>query len=221
MYAPPPPQPSNNFGQSIRPQFNNNNNNNDFGRSSGFSSNYNSSSASSYGYQPVSIPTNNIGNNVVPRDNLRPVSPSKNQSAIRELEMKFQQINKSSVNDDETPTFNFQAMLRKTNHNRASLRRSPEFESGSYHGNSSFPIIPEQRSVNQTNNYMNNNNVVYNSAAGRSKGPAPRPLMRQDSGDCRKMMSHHYKESAKKAKADEVTTEIAPGIIIQGLVAEL
>ncbi|XP_046675327.1 neither inactivation nor afterpotential protein C isoform X3 [Homalodisca vitripennis] len=213
--APPPPQPSNNnFGQSNRPQFNNNNNNNDIGRSSGFSSNYNPS-ASSYGPQPVFNSTNNSGN----RDKLRPVSPSNNQSAIRELEMKFQQINNNSGNDDETPTFNFQAMLRKTNHNRASLRRSPELES--YPGNSSFPMIPEQRSVNQTNNYMNNNNVVYNSAAGRNKGVAPRPLMRQDSGDCRKMMSHHYKESAKKAKADEVTTEIAPGIIIQGHVAEL
>lgn len=109
-------------------------------------------------------------------------------------------------------------MLRKTNHNRASLRRSPEMEMSSEYSHGSFPAIPEQRSVNQRNNYMNNN-TVYNSSA--AKNASPRPLMRQDSGDCRKMMSHHYKESVKKARGDEVTTEIAPGIIIQGHVAEL
>uniref|UniRef100_A0A1B6LPF4 Neither inactivation nor afterpotential protein C n=1 Tax=Graphocephala atropunctata TaxID=36148 RepID=A0A1B6LPF4_9HEMI len=218
VIAPPPPQTSNsnNFGQSNRPQFNNTHQN-DFGRSSGFSSNYNNgnSSSSAHGYQPAN-------GNFDLRDKPKQASPNK-QNPIRELEMKFQQINHNSENDDETPTFNFQAMLRKTNHNRASLRRSPELESGSYHGNSSFPDIPEQRSVNQKNNYMNNNNnnVVYNSAAGRNKSGAPRQLTRQDSGDCRKMMSHHYKESVKKAKADEVTAEIAPGIIIQGHVAEL
>lgn len=113
-------------------------------------------------------------------------------------------------------------MLRKTNHNRASLRRSPEMEMAPTYGQRSFPNIPEQSSVNQTNNYMNsNNNVVYNSSTGRTKGGGPKPLLRQDSRDCRKMMSHHYKESARMAKPDEITAEIAPGIIMQGQEAEL
>lgn len=113
-------------------------------------------------------------------------------------------------------------MLRKTNHNRASLRRSPETDMASNYGQGSFPSIPEQRAMSQ-NSYMNNNNnnnVVYNSTA-RNKNAPPRPLLRQDSGDCRRNMSHHYKESARRARADEVTTEIAPGIIIQGQEADL
>ncbi|XP_054282333.1 neither inactivation nor afterpotential protein C isoform X3 [Macrosteles quadrilineatus] len=212
--APPAPQLTYNYAQP--------------GGSSDFSKGFNRPAAPSY--QPPSPSKNFVnqqynndsGNNNY-RDKLKPVGG--NQNPIRELEMKFQQINNNkSDNEDEAPTFNFQAMLRKTNHNRASLRRSPEMEMANSHGYGSFPVIPEQRSVSQSNSngYMNNNNnVVYNSSAMRNKNAAPKPFLRQDSGDCRKNMSHHYKESVKKARCDEVTTEIAPGIIIQGQVAEL
>lgn len=107
-------------------------------------------------------------------------------------------------------------MLRKTNHNRASLRRTPDTEMSNQ---GRFSAIPESKQVNQANNYVNSNNVVYRSPATRNDKPCT--LIRQDSGDCRKMMSHHYKMSVKRASTDEVTTEIAPGIIIQGQVAEL
>ncbi|XP_054283153.1 neither inactivation nor afterpotential protein C-like [Macrosteles quadrilineatus] len=212
--APPAPQLTYNYAQP--------------GGSSDFNKGFNRPAAPSY--QPPSPSKNFVnqqynndsGNNNY-RDKLKPFGGS--QNPIRELEMKFQQINNNkSDNEDEAPTFNFQAMLRKTNHNRASLRRSPEMEMANSHGYGSFPVIPEQRSVSQSNNngYMNNNNnVVYNSSAMRNKNAAPKPFLRQDSGDCRKNMSHHYKESVKKARCDEVTTEIAPGIIIQGQVAEL
>lgn len=45
------------------------------------------------------------------RDKLKPTSGNQNQNPIRELELKFKQVNNNyQVNDEDTPTFNFQVL---------------------------------------------------------------------------------------------------------------
>lgn len=128
-------------------------------------------------------------------------------------------------------------MLRKTNHNRASLRRSPELEM-SFKNNQAYKNIPERDIVNSSN--MDNSrsgfrsnrgysNVVYNSSAEHpSNNHHPNQFERQDSQNVLNAKSYNPSRPPLKQTREHdffssttEVAEIAPGIIVEGQVADL
>ncbi|CAH0394342.1 unnamed protein product [Bemisia tabaci] len=112
------------------------------------------------------------------------------------LEMKTRgQVQSNNNADDEAddPPFNFQAMLRKTNHNRASLRRNYNNESTTYN-----------YSNTGANSNFNSNQRGYEPAGYK---PVPR----------KRSSIRHYNNSS--SRRDRV--ELAPGIILEGDSADL
>ncbi|XP_077275817.1 STKc_myosinIII_N_like and MYSc_Myo21 domain-containing protein ninaC isoform X1 [Temnothorax americanus] len=130
-------------------------------------------------------------------------------NAIKELEM----IGRRNNNDenDDAPPFNFQAMLRKTPHQRASMKRNPVYES-----------VTPSKSVPKSyhrNNDLDESNTVYKSSDSRKDSPewSPNEMI---------LMSEEYANENtealnKKDAKNSVTTEIAPGIVVKGYVADL
>lgn len=114
------------------------------------------------------------------------------------------------------------------------MKRSPNYEMN-VSTSSSFQTISEQPTFDQTRHYNNNKinvghndsairsgNVVYNSNVGH-KNTNTSQLLRQGSAESRKMLVKQHKMSKKEKNINKghVTTEIAPGIIIEGEEAEL
>ncbi|XP_017799206.1 PREDICTED: neither inactivation nor afterpotential protein C [Habropoda laboriosa] len=138
---------------------------------------------------------------------------------IQELQMIGRRNNNYGGNEDnDDPPFNFQAMLRKTSHHRASMKRTPVYDSYS-HSPSPLP------GTGYRGNRESDSNVVYRSGGSRRDSPewSPNEMVR---------MSEKYgKEGAwgessggagrSNKAAESVTAEIAPGIVIEGYVAEL
>ncbi|XP_054006011.1 neither inactivation nor afterpotential protein C isoform X2 [Hylaeus anthracinus] len=134
---------------------------------------------------------------------------------IQEMQMIGRRNNEGHEDDD--PPFNFQAMLRKTGHQRASMKRTPVYDS---YSPSPLP------GSGYRGNRENESNVVYRSGGSRRDSPewSPNEMVR---------MSEKYgKEGAwgedrasgggRTNVSESVTTaEIAPGIVIEGYVAEL
>ncbi|XP_076635717.1 STKc_myosinIII_N_like and MYSc_Myo21 domain-containing protein ninaC isoform X3 [Colletes latitarsis] len=129
---------------------------------------------------------------------------------IQEMQMIGRRNNEGHEDDD--PPFNFQGMLRKTSHQRASMKRTPVYDS---YSPSPLP----------GSGYRSESNVVYRSGGSRRDSPewSPNEMVR---------MSEKYgKEGAwgedrasggRRNVSESVTTaEIAPGIVIEGYVAEL
>ncbi|XP_029034013.2 neither inactivation nor afterpotential protein C isoform X2 [Osmia bicornis bicornis] len=135
---------------------------------------------------------------------------------IQELQM-IGRRNNNVGNDDDEPPFNFQAMLRKTSHHRASMKRTPVYDS---YSPSPLP------GSGYRGTRENESNVVYRSGGSRRDSAewSPNEMVR---------MSEKYgKEGAwgedrahtgerSRATAESVTAEIAPGIVVEGYVAEL
>ncbi|XP_034173058.2 STKc_myosinIII_N_like and MYSc_Myo21 domain-containing protein ninaC isoform X1 [Osmia lignaria lignaria] len=135
---------------------------------------------------------------------------------IQELQM-IGRRNNNVGNDDDEPPFNFQAMLRKTSHHRASMKRTPVYDS---YSPSPLP------GSGYRGTRENESNVVYRSGGSRRDSAewSPNEMVR---------MSEKYgKEGAwgedrphtgerSKTTAESVTAEIAPGIVVEGYVAEL
>lgn len=127
---------------------------------------------------------------------------------IKELEM----IGRRNNNDenDDAPPFNFQAMLRKTPHQRASMKRNPVYESVTL---SSMPEF----------DYPDNENLCDSNVTNRSGGSRDSPEWNPNEMI---LMSETYakqdewNEKCTKDSAS-ITTEIAPGIVVKGHVIEL
>ncbi|XP_047350442.1 neither inactivation nor afterpotential protein C isoform X3 [Vespa velutina] len=133
---------------------------------------------------------------------------------IHELQM----LGRKHSNDDgeDQPPFNFQAMLRKTPHQRASMKRTAVYDS--YVPSPS----PYGRPISREEHYESN--VVYRIGGSRrdSSEWSPNEMIR---------MSEKYgREGAWSAGGDRndagdvsesVTTELAPGIVVEGYVSEL
>ncbi|XP_046822294.1 neither inactivation nor afterpotential protein C isoform X5 [Vespa crabro] len=133
---------------------------------------------------------------------------------IHELQM----LGRKHSNDDgeDQPPFNFQAMLRKTPHQRASMKRTSVYDS--YAPSPS----PYGHPISREEHYESN--VVYRSGGSRrdSSEWSPNEMIR---------MSEKYgREGAWSAGGDRndagdvsesVTTELAPGIVVEGYVSEL
>ncbi|XP_076230734.1 STKc_myosinIII_N_like and MYSc_Myo21 domain-containing protein ninaC isoform X2 [Nomia melanderi] len=135
---------------------------------------------------------------------------------IQELQMIGRRNNNEGNEDTDDPPFNFQAMLRKTSHQRASMKRNPVYDS---YSPSPLPSSG-YRGPRETES-----NVVYRSGGSRRDSAewSPNEMVR--------MSEKYAKEGAwgedrsgdrGNVASDSVTTaEIAPGIVIEGYVAEL
>lgn len=103
-------------------------------------------------------------------------------------------------------------MLRKTPHQRASMKRNPVYESAT-------PQLMPSRFHGHRSENLHDSNIVYKSSDSRKDSPewSPNEMI---------LMSEKY---TKQDTWDEeypvdnssVTTEIAPGIVVKGRVAEL
>ena len=106
-------------------------------------------------------------------------------------------------------------MLRKTHHHRASMKRTPVYDS--------YISSPSTRSTNRTlpnrNEYQSN--VVYRSGENRPDSPewSPNEMVRM-SEKYGKEDSWSNDEKTYKTR-QQITTELAPGIIVQGYVTDL
>ncbi|XP_071862177.1 STKc_myosinIII_N_like and MYSc_Myo21 domain-containing protein ninaC isoform X2 [Bombus fervidus] len=138
---------------------------------------------------------------------------------IQELQMIGRKSNTDGNEDNDEPPFNFQAMLRKTSHHRASMKRTPVYDSYS-HSPSPLP------GSGYRGNRENESHVVYRSGGSRRDSPewSPNEMVR--------MSEKYAKEGAwgedrtdtggrSNVVSESVTEEIAPGIVIEGYVAEL
>ncbi|XP_058802662.1 neither inactivation nor afterpotential protein C [Phymastichus coffea] len=120
---------------------------------------------------------------------------------------------KSNNNDEDDPPFNFQAMLRKTGHQRNSMKRNPVYDS--YGGGGST--------------FRSDSNVVYRSGVGgtaaRNRSPSP-----EWSPNEMVRMSEKYGRGgawgggggeSNANHAESVTAELAPGIVVEGYATDL
>ncbi|XP_076669129.1 STKc_myosinIII_N_like and MYSc_Myo21 domain-containing protein ninaC isoform X3 [Andrena cerasifolii] len=136
---------------------------------------------------------------------------------IQEMQMMGRRNDNDGRGEGDEPPFNFQAMLRKTGHQRASMKRTPVYDS---YSPSPLPDSGH-RGHRETES-----NVVYRSGGSRRDSPewSPNEMVR---------MSEKYgKEGAwgedrpstsgrSNVRENVTTAEIAPGIVIEGYVAEL
>lgn len=100
-------------------------------------------------------------------------------------------------------------MLRKTPHQRASMKRNPVYES--------VPSESVSPKSYHHNNDLDESNAVYKSGDNHKDSPewSPNEMI---------LLSEEYAKRNvrdKKGTKDSVTTEIAPGIIVKGYVADL
>lgn len=97
-------------------------------------------------------------------------------------------------------------MLRKTPHQRASMKRNPVYESVT-----SSSIHQSYRD----NQDLYEANVVYKSGSRHKDSPewSPNEIIR--------MSEKYAREDERYVNNDNITAEIAPGIVIKGHVAEL
>lgn len=103
-----------------------------------------------------------------------------------------------------------QAMLRKTPHQRGSMKRNPVYESAT------LPSMPQSyRRSNEEN--LCDSHIVYKSGSSRRDSPewSPNEMIR--------MSERYAKQNANEEYANDgdSITEIAPGIVVKGHVAEL
>lgn len=100
-------------------------------------------------------------------------------------------------------------MLRKTSHRRASMKRNPVYES----------VTP---SKSMSKSYRRNNNLDESNSAYKS-GDSRKDSLEWNPNEMILMSEKYAKENAwdEENTKYSVTTEIAPGIIVKGYVADL
>ncbi|GBP33660.1 Neither inactivation nor afterpotential protein C [Eumeta japonica] len=139
------------------------------------------------------------------------------QEPIKELQALAKSTN--NLNDDDPP-FNFQAMLRKTPRNRASMKRSSERESNEEAPPREIAKVEHVNSESPTPQKQIN-----------SKGPAPQPpkkeFTRKSSKELIKTALQKRNSSSDIAcpvgdnKTEPEKIQLAPGIIVEGVVTDL
>ncbi|XP_055545200.1 neither inactivation nor afterpotential protein C [Wyeomyia smithii] len=144
------------------------------------------------------------------------MTPSK-INPIKEMQMMGRKNYDENDNSDDEPPFNFQGMLRKTNYNRASMKRA-----GSDNRMSTTNINFEDTNSNSvsSNYYMDNGhrsegNVVYQSKAkeSSSKTVFNEPVAGPSKGPSNMTFDVN--------RNNYVQEEIAPGLFVEGYVADL
>ncbi|XP_318814.5 neither inactivation nor afterpotential protein C [Anopheles gambiae] len=71
------------------------------------------------------FPQKSVKKRPAPQPQVRPITPTK-INPIKEMELIGKKNTDENDNSDDEPPFNFQGMLRKTNYNRASMKRNSE-----------------------------------------------------------------------------------------------
>ncbi|XP_046607249.1 neither inactivation nor afterpotential protein C isoform X1 [Neodiprion virginianus] len=140
---------------------------------------------------------------------------------IHEMQMMARK-NNNNYTDDEPP-FNFQGMLRKTQHHRASMKRSQIYNS---HTPSPPPYMGHNSSTRDDS--YGNGNVVYRSSGmsfshTRRESPewSPNEMVRMSEKYGREDGWDRDERENVLDASESITTEIAPGIIVEGYVADL
>ncbi|XP_043467066.1 neither inactivation nor afterpotential protein C isoform X3 [Leptopilina heterotoma] len=128
---------------------------------------------------------------------------------IQELQMLGRRGDNNNSDDD--PPFNFQGMLRKTHHQRASMKRTPIFESynSTLAGNTS----------NYEKDFSSSTNAKHNFSRKDSLEWSPNEMVQMSEEYGKNSNWKDDKNIFKKGKP--ITTELAPGIIVQGFITEL
>ncbi|KAJ8686537.1 hypothetical protein QAD02_022331 [Eretmocerus hayati] len=150
---------------------------------------------------------------------------------IQELKMIGRRNMDNNENGDDPP-FNFQAMLRKTGVQRNSMKRNPVYESQPYESNvvyrsransgagptSSIPSgfrngVIGGGSGGKVNNFVNN----------RAESPewSPNEMVRMSEQWGRQDTWGRASIARPREVAESVTAELAPGIVVEGYVADL
>lgn len=106
-------------------------------------------------------------------------------------------------------------MLRKTHHQRASMKRTPIFESY----NSALPRNTDYSASNYEKDFSHSANMKNNLNRKDSPEWSPNEMVRMSEEYGKNSNWKDDKNMYKKGKP--ITTELAPGIIVQGFVAEL
>lgn len=106
-------------------------------------------------------------------------------------------------------------MLRKTHHQRASMKRTPIFESY----NSTLAHKTDYLGSNYENDFSPGANFKNSFSREDSPEWSPNEMIRMSEEYGKESNWKDDKKLYKKGKP--ITTELAPGIIVQGFVAEL
>ncbi|XP_052892100.1 neither inactivation nor afterpotential protein C [Anopheles moucheti] len=194
------------------------------------------------------FPAKGVKKRPAPQPQVRPITPTK-INPIKEMELIGKKNTDENDNSDDEPPFNFQGMLRKTNYNRASMKRNAEGLSmtatsidfddanNNSNGNSYYPT------ANADAKRRDSTNVVYQSKpterpkscqgpenGNSSNGTSPnlRKLsLSQDSfmndqkaGPSRSRSTTPQDENQNSLTGGFISEEIVPGIIVEGYVEE-
>ncbi|XP_076750741.1 STKc_myosinIII_N_like and MYSc_Myo21 domain-containing protein ninaC isoform X1 [Xylocopa sonorina] len=140
---------------------------------------------------------------------------------IQELQMMGRRSNYDGNEDSDEPPFNFQAMLKKTSHHRASMKRTPVYDSYSQ-SPSPLPGLGYRGNVARETEP----NIAYKTEQTRrdSLEWSPNEMVRMSEKYAKEGAwgeNHPYAKDQNNPMSESVTEEIAPGIVIEGYVAEL
>uniref|UniRef100_A0A182NBP7 non-specific serine/threonine protein kinase n=1 Tax=Anopheles dirus TaxID=7168 RepID=A0A182NBP7_9DIPT len=172
----------------------------------------------------------------------RPITPTK-INPIKEMEL----IGKKNTDEvgmhdqsDDDPPFNFQGMLRKTNYNRASMKRNPEgltltnidfddANNNANNGNSFYPTANVDANVVYQSKATERPKSCQGTENGNSTSPTQRKLsLSQDTymlhdqtaGPSRSRSATPLDENRNSLSGGFISEEIVPGIIVEGYVEE-
>lgn len=157
---------------------------------------------------------------------------------IREMQMMGKKNADENENSDDEPPFNFQGMLRKTNYNRASMKRSTDQRMGL--SNFEFDDANNNNTCSVTNNFnRSEGNVVYQSKVIEARPKSCQglendaedtgPLQRKHSLSHDTMMFNEPKAGPSRSRSptpfDEnknkyIQEEIMPGVLVHGYVVD-
>lgn len=120
-----------------------------------------------------------------------------------------------SKNNDDAPPFNFQGMLRKTQHHRASMKRNSTEDGGSpINGN----IVFSSSSMRQNFDFDENDNLPPPVAPRLKPKAPPVPSERKLSfGECTLLGG----DDALHNIGTYIQEEIHPGVMLEGYAVEL
>ncbi|XP_058452551.1 neither inactivation nor afterpotential protein C [Malaya genurostris] len=141
---------------------------------------------------------------------------------IRELEsLGRKHTSDERDQSDDEPPFNFQSMLRKTNYNRASMKRATN------DNRMSVSNIDFGDGNNNFNKDRTNDNVIYQSRVQDKRSKSTPSLVQESAPKINEPQAGPSRSRSSASmtfdqnKNNYVQEEIAPGVIIEGYVAEL
>lgn len=148
---------------------------------------------------------------------------------IKEMEL-IAKKHSDIINSEDDPPFNFQGMLRKTQYNRASMKRVSEHKL-------SFSIPEDNRNYDKENirmddestfndDFIERSNVVYHSKVN-NQPKSPRHVVVNDNDDDNDNYNDNEEEEDRNGNeiineiGSYIKEELLPGIMIEGYLAHL